>query len=118
MWPEALESAGKAKELSNGNAEAIGTIGYILGKSGETAGARSITSDLQARSRIGYVSKYSVALAYMGIGDKSAALDLLEKAVEQKDPLVVFLKVEPRWEDLRTEPRFIELLRRLNFENQ
>jgi DNA-binding winged helix-turn-helix (wHTH) protein/TolB-like protein/Flp pilus assembly protein TadD len=118
MWPEALESAEKAKQISNGNVEAVGTIGFILGMSGDIAGARSALADLQLRSKDGYVSAYSMAEAYLGIGDKPAALDQLEKAVEQKDPLIVFLSVEPRWEGLRNEPRFIELLRLLKLENK
>ena len=42
-------------------------------------------------------------------------LDSLEKALTDRDSLMVFLKVEPKWDNLRSEPRFIELMRKMNF---
>jgi TolB-like protein/Tfp pilus assembly protein PilF len=116
MWTEALASCERARAITSGNAEAIGTLGYILGKSGDPDRARGLIAEMNERSPGRYTSAYSISQAYMGLGDKAATLDLLEKAVDQKDPLVVFIKVEPRWDELRTEPRFVELIRRLKFD--
>ena len=42
-------------------------------------------------------------------------MNLLEKAFEQREPLMVFLKVEPKWDALRSEPRFLQLMKRMKF---
>jgi hypothetical protein len=44
------------------------------------------------------------------------ALGWLEKAYEQRDPKMTFLKVEPKWNNLRGEPRFIDLMKRMKFQ--
>jgi len=114
MWADALASAQRATQITNGNSEATGAIAFILGKQGNMETARSVVNELEARSRSRHVSAYCIALGYLGVGDKVAAMDLLEKAVEDKEPLVVFLKVDPRWNELRRETRFTELLDRLD----
>jgi hypothetical protein len=52
----------------------------------------------------------------LGLGDRTRALELLEQAFQQREPLMVFLKVEPKWNELRSDPRFIDLMKKLNFE--
>ncbi len=63
-----------------------------------------------------YVPPYNFAVVYNGLGESDKALDYLEKAFAEKNVLMVFLKVEPKWNNLRNEPRFIDLMRRMNFE--
>lgn len=63
-----------------------------------------------------YVSPYNVAMIYNGLGDREETLRWLERGYEQRDPRMTFLKVEPKWNNLRSEPRFIEILRRLNLQ--
>jgi serine/threonine-protein kinase len=111
-WNEALAAAERAREITKGNAEAVGISGYVLGTIGRKDEARALLADLQSR-RDRFVSAYAVALVYLGLGDRAKALDNLEKAYEQKEPLMVFLKVEPKWDALRSEPRFVALLERL-----
>jgi serine/threonine-protein kinase len=60
-----------------------------------------------------YVSPYSVARVHTGLGDKEQALDWLEKACEQRHGILAYLKVEPVFDPLRSEPRFIGLLRKM-----
>jgi DNA-binding winged helix-turn-helix (wHTH) protein/TolB-like protein/Flp pilus assembly protein TadD len=113
-WSEALASAQSAEQITNGNSEAAGSEAFILGKLGHLEKARSVIGELETRSRERHVSAYSIALGYLGIGDKRTTLELLQKAVDEKEPLVVFLKVDPRWNELHAEPRFADLLRHLN----
>jgi tetratricopeptide (TPR) repeat protein len=112
QWNEALAAATRAREITNGNAEAVGVSGYVLGTIGRKDEARAALAELESR-RDRFVSAYAVALVYLGLGDRAKALDNLEKAYEQKEPLMVFLKVEPKWDALRSEPRFVALLERL-----
>ena len=115
-WELAIGSATKAREMTNGNSEATANIGYALARSGRKDEARRVLLDLESPSLPRYVSPYAVAQVYLGLGEKPRHLDALERAFEQRDALMVFLKVEPKWKELRSEPRFIELLKRMNFE--
>ena len=59
---------------------------------------------------------YAMATIHAGLDERNEALDLLEKAFAEKDSQMVFLKVEPKWDPLRREPRFVELMRKMKFE--
>jgi Flp pilus assembly protein TadD len=115
MYAEAIAAATKAKELSRGNSEAIALIGYSLAKAGRRDEARAVLDELLKLSKTRYVPPYNFALVYNALGESEKALDYLEKGFAEKDVRMVFLKVEPKWNNLRSEPRFIELMRRMNF---
>ncbi len=115
-FAEAFASATRAAQISGGNSQAVAAKGYALAKSGNLAQARIILDELQKLSTTRYVPPYNFALVYNGLGESDKALDYLEKAFADKNVLMVFLKVEPKWNNLRNEPRFIELMRRMNFE--
>jgi hypothetical protein len=68
---------------------------------------------LEDLSRRRYVSSYLTALIYTGLGEKDLALEWLEKAYEERSDLLVYLKVEPRLDSLRSDPHFNELLHRM-----
>ncbi len=116
MHTEAIEAATKAKETSDGNAEAVALIGYELARSGEQKKARAVLEELRQMSKTRYVPPYNFALVFNGLGEREKALDYLEKAFAEKNALMVFLKVEPKWNNLRSEACFIDLMRRMNFE--
>jgi tetratricopeptide (TPR) repeat protein len=63
-----------------------------------------------------YVSPYNIALIYNGLGERDEALAWLERAYEQRDQKIVFLKVEPKWNNMRDDRRFQDLMRRVGFE--
>ncbi len=115
MYAEAIAAAAKAKELSRGNSEAIALIGYSLAKAERRDEARAVLDELLKLSKTRYVPPYNFALVYNALGESEKALDYLEKGFAEKDVRMVFLKVEPKWNNLRSEPRFIELMRRMNF---
>jgi DNA-binding winged helix-turn-helix (wHTH) protein/TolB-like protein len=113
-YSEAVNEAHKAKGASGG----IGThsaafLGYALAKSGREAEARYVLEGLLKSSAERYVSPYNVALVYNGLGKGDEALAWLERACAQRLPPMVFLKVEPKWNNLRPDPRFQDLLRRV-----
>jgi serine/threonine-protein kinase len=113
---DAIAAAAKARELTGGNSEAAAIMAYAYARSGRPTEARKVLAELEDRAKARYVPAYSFAIVYMGMGDRSRALDLLEKAYEQRESLLVFLKVERRWDELRGEPRFAALIGRLNME--
>lgn len=115
MYAEAIAALSRAKELTGGNAEATASLGYAWAKSGKAAETRAILAELEERSRVRYVPASAIAQLYIALGDGVKALDLLEKGFDEKDAALVFLKIEPKWDELRSEPRFIDLMKRMNF---
>jgi TolB-like protein/tetratricopeptide (TPR) repeat protein len=77
----------------------------------EEAGA--IVAGLETASRSRYVPGYHLALAHVGLGHRDAAFGLLEKAFTDREPTVANLRVEPRFEPLRRDPRYHALLQQL-----
>ena len=59
------------------------------------------------------VDPYWVAVIYSGLGDKSRALELLEESYRQRSGNLAFLKPDPFWDGLRSDPRYADLLRRI-----
>jgi DNA-binding winged helix-turn-helix (wHTH) protein/tetratricopeptide (TPR) repeat protein len=115
MYPEALRSARKAKELTGGNAEATATEGWLLGKLGQKEDARRVLAELESRSEKPFLA-YATAQVYLGLSEKDRALKLLELAYERREPLMVFIKLEPKLEGLRNEPRFLSLLGKMRLD--
>jgi Flp pilus assembly protein TadD len=111
----ALESLAEAERLSGGNSKPVSTRGYVLGKVGRTGEARVVLEQLMERSRKGYVPKYAVALVHAGLGDRASAFTALDEAYAAHDVHLVFLTVDPKWDDFRSEPRFKQLLERCGF---
>jgi len=116
MYPEAVAATEKAKELSVVSTETIAFGAYPLAKSGKIAEARAALDELLELSKSRYVPPYNIALVYNALGETESALDYLEKGFAEKDVRMVFLKVEPKWNNLRTAPRFIDLMKRMNFQ--
>jgi DNA-binding winged helix-turn-helix (wHTH) protein/TolB-like protein/Tfp pilus assembly protein PilF len=116
MYAEAAEAAKKAMDLSGGNPWAMALAGHALAKSGKPAEARVIVKEILKGSKGPNFRPHTVALVYTALGENDKALHWLERAFEQRDPGMTFLKVDRKWDSLRSEPRFIELMRRMNFE--
>ena len=116
MYAEAVIEARKAKEFAPAQTVSDAFEGYALAKSGKREEAQALLDGLLKLSTTRFVPPDHIALIYNGLGETEKALDWLEKGYEQKDPKMTFLKVEPKWNNLRREPRFIALMQRMNFE--
>ncbi|MGI8995600.1 MAG: protein kinase domain-containing protein, partial [Pyrinomonadaceae bacterium] len=113
MYTEAIAAARKARELSGFSTQPTAFLGYALAKSSKGAEARAELEALLRLSKERYVPPYHVALIYNGLGERDETLAWLERGFEQRDPRMIVLKVEPKWNNLRADPRFQELLRRV-----
>jgi serine/threonine-protein kinase len=116
MYGEAVEEGRAAKRISPSQNWSIALSGYALAKAGKIEESQDVLDELLELSKTRYVPPYHLALLYNGLGDKDKALDYLEKGFGEKDVRLVFLKVEPKWNNLRREPRFVDLMKRMNFE--
>jgi len=113
MFAEAVAEARKAKGLSGVATRPTAFLGYALAKSGRRAEARTELEGLLKLSKERYVSPYSIAMIYNGLGKREETLAWLERGYQQREPRMVFLKAEPKWNNLRDDPRFQDLLRRV-----
>jgi serine/threonine protein kinase/TolB-like protein/Tfp pilus assembly protein PilF len=113
MQPEALTEAQTYLGMM-GNREAAEalTLGYAHG--GYEAAMRLAAEKLAAPSKQTYVPRMLVARLYAHSGEKDQALAWLEKAFEEREPFMVSLNVDPFWNNLRSEPHFQDLVRRMN----
>jgi len=115
MFAEAIAEAHKAIDLTSENSQPYAFLSYALAKSGKHAEARGQLEGLLKSSAGRYVSPYFIAMVHNGLGEHDQTLAWLERGYEQRDPRMAFLKVEPKWNNLRDDPRFQSLLRRVGF---
>ena len=106
-----LEHAGRLA----GNSKAIALRGYLLARTGRIAEARGVLGALEAIGRERYVPPYALALLHLGLGDVDAAFSWLERAFEARDIHLIFLPIDPKWDDVRADARFEALIRRCGF---
>jgi len=98
-----------------GSAWVTADMGYLDAVSGRKAEALKTLQSLLEQSKREYVSPHHIALIYVGLGQKGRALEWIEKAYQNREEMVVFLKVDPQWDSLRSDPRFEDLLHRVGF---
>lgn len=91
----------------------LSSLGYALAMSGNKDGAVEILEQLRDLSRRQYVPSVAFAIIYIGLGDKDQAFDRLQRACSERSSKLVFLKVNPNLNSLRSDPRFAHLLRRV-----
>ena len=88
-------------------------LGYVYAVSGRRRDALDILAKFNKLSKSRYVDTYMVAAIYTGLGEKDSALGQLNKAYEERSSSMVYLKVDPFFDSLHSDPRFQELVRRV-----
>jgi TolB-like protein/DNA-binding winged helix-turn-helix (wHTH) protein len=91
--------------------------GQTLGACGHSAEARSILGRFHQLGEQRYVTSYGVALVHAGLGEKSEAFRWLDKAYDERSHWLVWLSLDPRWNDIRQDPRFDQLRKRVGLIN-
>jgi DNA-binding winged helix-turn-helix (wHTH) protein/TolB-like protein/Tfp pilus assembly protein PilF len=111
MYPQAVEEFQKGVKLS-GSPLMLALLGHAYAASGKTAEARQVLTDLHELETRRYVSPYTVAAIYTGLGERDQAFKWLERAYEERDVWLMNLKVDPVFAKLRADKRFQDLLTR------
>lgn len=112
--PEAIGEFQKAVELSNGDQGVRASLAHAFAVTGNRVGAETILRDLQHKSKDSYVSPYALATIYAGLGEKDKAFQYLEKAYDERSLDISWsLKSDLRIDNLRSDPRFQDLARRI-----
>jgi len=112
MYPDAFTELQKVL-ASFPHSNATAALGQLKALSGQKDEARKIARELRQGSKTEYVSDYWVATIYAALGDNNQAFQLLENAYTARSQWLVQLKVDPRFANLRSDPRFQDLLRRI-----
>ena len=113
MYAEAIAEFKQAASNSNDAPLAIVSLGHAYAMSGNNKEAIRVLAELKDMSQRRYVSAYSVATIYAGLGEKEQAFQWLQKANDERNTEIVFLKVDPRLDPLRDDPRFQDLVKRV-----
>lgn len=113
MYREAIMELEKAVSLSGGSPVYVASLAHAYGVAGRRGQAEKLFDDLRNSSKQRYVSSYDLALALLGIGETDKAFELLKRAVEERSPRAAFLGVDPRFDGLRSDARFKELMIRI-----
>jgi len=113
---EAIQHFELARDLSGRSSIMLGLLGYAYGKSKRTAEAVAIGQELVKRAATEYVPAYFVAQVFLGVGKKQDAMDWLRTAFAERSHWVLFLKVDPIFDELRSDARFLDLLKQVDQE--
>jgi len=92
----------------------LAAIGNLYGVMGRPSDAQKVLQELRNLSEKKHVTPYGVALVYAGLGDKDSTFSWLQRAYTGRSHWLVWLKLDPRWSNVRPDPRFEKLARRLN----
>jgi len=112
-FSEGIQALEKATNLSN-RSEPLAALGRGYAMAGRIRDALDVIEQLKAFPN--RTTTYQVATVYAGLGDRQHALEWLQVAYEESDPLLALrLRVDPAFEGLHAEPRFKDLLQRLGF---
>jgi tetratricopeptide (TPR) repeat protein len=114
MYKEALAEFEKAIASSGGSPLMRAEYANTLALSGDTTKAEDELRSLIELSKQKYLSAYHIATIYVGLKDKDRAFEWLERAFQERADWMAFLKVDPRFDSLHSDPRFVDLQRRMN----
>jgi TolB-like protein/DNA-binding winged helix-turn-helix (wHTH) protein/Flp pilus assembly protein TadD len=113
---EAISEYQKAIEISNGDHDAAASLAHAFAAIGRRAEAEKILHDFERKSKSAYVSPYMIATIYAGLGDKDKAFEFLERAYQERSLDISWhIKADLRIDNLRSDPRFQDLVRRVGY---
>jgi len=92
-------------------------LGYAYGAAGDRDRALATIEELKKKSVHGYVPPFNLAIVYLGLGDLDRGMDLLEQASADDSQWMMYLKIDRVFAPLRSNPRFVALMKKWNFEN-
>ncbi len=113
-FDEAIRTLEKAATLSDRNSAILGLLVRAYAHGGRRKEALQVLDELHRKQKKGYVPAAAFVNAYLGLDDKEEAFTWLGHAAQERSNIMQFLKVNPFFDPLRSDPRFPEFLRRAN----
>jgi len=112
-FPEAIADFEHARALNPGATLTLSGLAAARAGSGNPAEARNILAQLKKMMTERYVAPFDIAVVYLALGERNQALDWLEKAYQDQSEMMLFLEMYPPMADLRGDPRFQDIVRRV-----
>jgi len=117
MYKEALAECRKEKEPSRGWMQNVETlVGIAHMRMGKKKEAHKILEDMIERTKLEYVSPYHIALFCFNLGENEMGFEWLDKAYKERDHWLFYLKADPMFDSVRSDPRFTKLLKKIGLE--
>jgi tetratricopeptide (TPR) repeat protein len=113
MHAEAVAAYTRAIAVLGRDPMLLANLAHVLAVSGQHADARQLIDELMEISKDRFVPSFLFGLVYMGLDDRDRAFEWLEKAYEERFFLLIWINGEPRFDRLRGDPRFAELVQRV-----
>jgi tetratricopeptide (TPR) repeat protein len=104
----------KARTLVGDSPFGLESLGHGYASAGRKTDAVKALNELILLSKERHSLSYQIAFVYAGLADKERAFEWLWKALDERNSELVYLKMEPLWENLRTDLRFNEILKKIN----
>jgi len=114
-WPDAAEAFQKAVPLTDRDAGDVMSLAYVYASDGQRNRVPPMLEEVEEKTSLMYVPVYRIAATYVALGDKEQALQWLQRAYSDDYGWMVWLKVDPVMDPLRSDPRFQNLLARMKF---
>jgi eukaryotic-like serine/threonine-protein kinase len=118
MHEEAIKELQKTISIAGRTTGALGLLGHAYAAAGKQTEALKILDELKETSKKVYVSPWDLAVLYIGLGEKDQAFAELNKAYDDRAGWIIYLKVEPILDPLRSDPRFAEMVSRMKFPSE
>jgi serine/threonine-protein kinase len=113
----AIPELQKAVELSHGTPLMVSALAHAQARAGNKDEAEKLLAQLERDAKTKYVSPYYFAIVHLGLGNNEQAMNWLEQAFADRSNGLVFMRVEPELDQLRSNPRFLALQRGLKYPN-
>jgi eukaryotic-like serine/threonine-protein kinase len=116
MYKEGIEEFEKELVIRPGDSSALSGLGYAYAVAGRRQEAQKVLDRLNELSKQKYFPAVDRAIIYVGLGEKDKAFEWLKKSYEDRSLVLGDIKVHPIFDPLRSDPRFTDLLRRMNLQ--
>lgn len=116
MFEEAMTELDNARTCSGHHPATIAALAHLHAHTGNRPEALRLLDELERVGSRRHISPYWMAMVYAGLGACDAAFECLEKAFDERDVWLVWLKMEPRFDPIRKDARFAKALGRLRMQ--
>ena len=110
---EAIASLERADRFADGSSQAAAALGFLLARTGARDRAMQVLARLDEAAKTRYVPPTAAGMIHVGLGDKAAALDALERGFALRDVRMTLVKADGRWKPVRDDPRYDALMQRM-----
>ncbi|HJX93491.1 MAG TPA: protein kinase [Pyrinomonadaceae bacterium] len=111
---EGIKEMEKAKEMEP-TPFLKGQLAYLYARANRKDEARKLLEELQQKAKERYVAPYWIAMIYVGLDEKDKAFEWFEKAYEERSWFLIFIKMDPMMDSVRSDPRYTSLIQRIGY---